>query len=96
MKTGQFRQMGSLPDCIGWQVHAKADLGRFRVWLAGNPSSITKFLTLPAKSFSRHIKSGPERIKFTLCLPGSPKVNAGGAYALAPQFLAGTSVNELE
>ena len=42
-------------------------------------SSITKFLTLPAKSFSRHVKSGPERTKFTLCLPGSPKVNAGGA-----------------
>src|SRR3954454_9707561 len=31
------------------------------------------------KPFSPRIKSRPVRTYFTLCLPGSPKVNAGGA-----------------
>src|ERR1700760_983629 len=49
---------------------------------AGTGSSVTEILTLLTKALSKHAKSGPERAKFTLCLPGSPKVNAGGAYAL--------------
>jgi hypothetical protein len=36
-------------------------------------------LTLPGKVFSRHNKTRPAQTEFTLCLPGSPKVNAGGA-----------------
>jgi hypothetical protein len=31
------------------------------------------------KVFSGHIKTHPLGNEFTLCLPGSPKVNAGGA-----------------
>jgi hypothetical protein len=34
---------------------------------------------LRRKVLTRHIKTRPERTGFTLCLPGSPKVNAGGA-----------------
>jgi hypothetical protein len=45
-------------------------------------TSVTKILTLPAKSFSRQAKMRRCRSKFTLCLPGSPKVNAGGVCAL--------------
>src|ERR1700733_7196346 len=31
------------------------------------------------KVLTRHIKTHPVRTYFTICLPGSPKVNAGGA-----------------
>jgi hypothetical protein len=34
---------------------------------------------LGRKPFTRRIKSRPVRLYFTVCLPGSPKVNAGGA-----------------
>jgi hypothetical protein len=36
-------------------------------------------LRLTGKVFRRWIKSHPACTGFTLCLPGSPKVNAGGA-----------------
>src|SRR5882672_5061570 len=36
-------------------------------------------LRLAGKVFRRWIKSHPAGTGFTLCLPGSPKVNAGGA-----------------
>jgi hypothetical protein len=39
-----------------------------------------KLQRLPGKPFTTRIKSRPVRGYFTLCLPGSPKVNAGGAY----------------
>src|SRR5437588_2690916 len=34
---------------------------------------------LRGKPFTTRIKSRPVRTYFTICLPGSPKVNAGGA-----------------
>ena len=36
-------------------------------------------LRLRGKVFSRRVKTRPSCISFTICLPGGPKVNAGGA-----------------
>src|SRR6202011_6358026 len=42
-------------------------------------SFIGKTLRFSGKVLTGRIKSHPARTDFTLCLPGSPKVNAGGA-----------------
>jgi hypothetical protein len=34
---------------------------------------------MPGKLLIGHVKTRPAGTEFTLCLPGSPKVNAGGA-----------------
>ena len=61
------------------RVAGSRDQTRQRARRRVGPVPSVKMLRLPGKVLRRRIKSRPARTDFTLCLPGSPKVNAGGA-----------------
>ena len=74
----RIRRFPAGPDRAGGKTHRRSS--RTSAGKARRPDpTVAKILRLRGKVLRRRIKTHPARTCFTLCLPGSPKVNAGGA-----------------